>query len=161
MMYSTNYLPETAGLPRNEGNILVHLSKAVVVLIILLVAITGALAYGISAGCDSCGPVMASLWGVALLVVLPIMWGWSRTAREIRECIRRQCYCDHEFIQEEHQEVIAWHGDCPIWLTVNASRCWKCSAVQEVNVAQEPYDNAESNYIRSRIVSQVNNNTNI
>jgi hypothetical protein len=46
----------------------VHGSKALVVLMLLLVAITGALAYGISAGCDSCGPVMASLG------VLPYWW---------------------------------------------------------------------------------------
>jgi hypothetical protein len=139
----------------------VHLSKALVVLMMLLVAITGALAYGISSGCDYCGPVIASLWGVALLVVLPIIWSWSRTSREVRECIKKQCHCDHEFIQEEHQEVMAWHGDCPIWLTVKVSWCWKCATAQEVKVAQEPYDNAESNHIRSRVVSQVNNNTNI
>src|SRR5918992_2036844 len=72
--------------------------------------ITGALAYGISSGCDYCGPVIASLWSVALLVVLPIIWSWSRTSREVRECIKKQCHCDHEFIQEEHQEVMAWHG---------------------------------------------------
>jgi hypothetical protein len=104
----------------------VNLSKAVVVLMILLLAITGALAYGISAGCDYCGQVMASLWGVALLVVLPIIWGWSRTSREVQECIKRQCRYDHEFIQEEQQEVLAWHGDCPIWRTVAVWQCGKC-----------------------------------
>jgi hypothetical protein len=111
----------------NEVSILVHLSKGLVVLMIPLVAITGELVYGISSGCDYCGPVMASLWCVALLVVLPIIWGWSRTAREIRECTMKQCHCDHEFIQEEHQEVVAWHGDWPIWRTIKVSRCWKCT----------------------------------
>src|SRR5687768_15533829 len=94
---------------------------------LLLLAITGALAYGISAGCDSCGPVMASLGGVALLVVLPIMWGWSQIAKEVQECIKRQCHCDHEFTQEEQQEVLAWHGDCPIWHTITVWRCGKCA----------------------------------
>jgi hypothetical protein len=72
-MYSTLLLTGNSGPAINEGGILVHLSKALVVLMILLVAIAGALAYGISAGCDYCGPVMASLWGIALLVVLPII----------------------------------------------------------------------------------------
>jgi hypothetical protein len=119
-------LPEIAVLARNEASILVHVSKAGVVLMMLLLAITGVLAYGISAGCDSCGPAMASLWGVALLVILPIIWGWSRTAREVRESIKKQCHCDHEFIQEEQQEVLAWHGDCPIWCTDTVWRCRKC-----------------------------------
>jgi len=109
-MYSTQQLTGNSCPSHERVSILVHLSKVFVVLMIQLVAITGALAYGISAGCDSCGPIMTSLWGVALLVVLPIIWGWSRTSREIRECIKKQCHCEHEFIQEEHQEVIAWHS---------------------------------------------------
>jgi hypothetical protein len=54
-MYSTQQLTGNSGP--------VRLSKVLVVLMILLVAITGALACGISAGCDSCGLVIGSLWG--------------------------------------------------------------------------------------------------
>jgi hypothetical protein len=93
----------------------------------LLASFTGALVYGIYSGCGYCGPTTASLWSVALLVGLPIIWGWSRPSREVQERIKKQCHCDHEFIQQEHQEVMAWHGDCPIWHAVKAWRCWKCA----------------------------------
>jgi hypothetical protein len=83
-----NGLPEIAVLVRNEVSILVHLSKALVMLMILLVAVTGALAYGISSGCDDCGPMIASLWGVALggitdhLGLEPKIQGGSRVHQE-------------------------------------------------------------------------------
>jgi hypothetical protein len=105
----------------------VKLKLAMVMAILLLGALTGPLAYRVSLGCSYCGLVIAGFWGVALMVVLPICWGWSRTSKEVRECIKEQCHCDHEFIQEEHQEVMAWHGDCPIWCTVKISLCWKCA----------------------------------
>src|SRR5918999_915414 len=127
MMTRPTNLSEIAGLTRNKGSILVHVNKAIVVLMTLLLAITGVLAYGVSAGYGYCGPVIASFWAVTLLVVLPIIWSWSRTSREVRACIEKQCHCNHEFMQEEHQEVMAWHGDCPIWLTVEVSWCWKCA----------------------------------
>jgi hypothetical protein len=106
------------------------LKLGLVAVISVLVGLTGALAYGVSSGCGYCGAVLAGLWGVTIVVVLPICWGLTRPSKETQICIKNQNACDHEFAHDEYKEVLAWHGDPPIWYTVKVNRCWKCAYLE-------------------------------
>ena len=96
----------------------------------LLLAITGALAYGIFTGCSCCGLGLAILWVIAT-VVWPILWGLNREPRRSQDYLNRCCGNDHEYFWDEKEAVVAWHGDVPIWGKVRAKRCNRCDHEEE------------------------------
>jgi hypothetical protein len=105
-----------------------------VAVISVLVGLIGVLAYGVSSECSYCGVALPGLWGVAILVVLPIWWGLTRPSKETQICIKNHGTCDHEFVHDEYEEVLGWHGDTPIWCTVKVTvvgnvRIWKTRIV--------------------------------
>jgi hypothetical protein len=102
-----------------------------VAVISVLVGLTGTLAYGVSSGCSYCGVALPGLWGVAILV---IGWGLTRPSKETQICIKNQGTCDHEFVYDEYEEVLRWHGDTPIWCIVKVNRCWKCAYLENEDV---------------------------
>ena len=95
-----------------------------------LMGLTGLLTYGIYSGCSYCGAVLAGLWGVTVLVVCPICWSLTRLSKENQICDESRSICEHEYVDEADKEVLAWHGDAPIWCTVRAKRCCKCAYVE-------------------------------
>jgi hypothetical protein len=108
----------------------VKLKLALGVGICLLTAFIGALAYGVSSGCSYCGPALAGLLGVTVLVVLPVSWSLTRPFQENRICVNNQGVCEHKFVHDEYQKVLVWRGDTLIWRTVRDKRCWKCAYVE-------------------------------
>jgi len=103
----------------------VKVRRALMALVVLLMAFTAVLGYGVAHGCGYCGPAMAGWWGVSLLA-LTIIPGWSRIAEAVQGRIEHQSDCNHQFVREECQKLTSGYGDAPIWCIIWVSRCWQC-----------------------------------
>jgi hypothetical protein len=83
------------------------------------------LASGIYSGCGYCGPGVAVLWAIAT-VTFPTLSCLKRRPRNNGSCLNHCSSSDHEYFWDEREEVMAWHGNVPIWGKVKAKRCSKC-----------------------------------
>jgi hypothetical protein len=110
----------------NWGRILVKVRRALMALVVLLMAFTAVLGYGVAHGCGYCGPAMAGWWGVTLLVALAIILARYGTSGSFQQRVTQQPDCNHQFVREECQKLTSGYGDSPIWRIIWVSCCWQC-----------------------------------